>query len=265
MAPDMAAADQDHRALAARLTSALHLAVPPVGIAFQATALADLPAFDHPLVPPGPDGRRGRVPAGCVFWVEGLRGSFQTAPEDHGNCSVGLLTHGLADLEDLADREDVATLVAEGWVGPEAVASLPRVRPAPGAIVYGPGTSLPVPPDVLLLRVQARQLMVLRDALPALRIEGKPQCHIVALAQQGVPAASVGCALSRARTGMRPEEMTCALPGAQLAATVEAVERTVESDTAVAVYAATDARRFQRHDAVREGVARADTGETGRR
>jgi uncharacterized protein (DUF169 family) len=265
MARDVAAGDDDHRALAARLSGALHLAVPPVGIVFRAQALPDLPAFDRPLVPPGPDGRRGRVPASCVFWVEGLRGSFQTAPEDHGNCSVGLLTHGLADLEDLAEREDMAALVAEGWVGPEAVASLPRVRPSPGAIGYGPATTLPIAPDVLLLRVQARQLMVLRDALPALRIEGKPQCHIVALAQEGVPAASVGCALSRARTGMRPEEMTCALPGAQLAATVEAVERTVASDTAVAVYAAADARRFQRHRAVAEGSARARPGESGRR
>jgi len=51
---------------------------------------------------------------------------------------------------------------------------------------------------VVLLRVNARQLMVLSDALPGLSIQGKPQCHIVALAKEhGVPAASVGCALSR--------------------------------------------------------------------
>ena len=35
--------------------------------------------------------------------------------------------------------------------------------------------------------------MVLSDAIPGLRIEGKPQCHIVAIAkEEGVPAASVG-------------------------------------------------------------------------
>ena len=45
--------------------------------------------------------------------------------------------------------------------------------------------------------------MVLSDAVPGLRIEGKPQCHIVAIAkEQGEVAASVGCALSRVRTGM---------------------------------------------------------------
>ena len=59
--------------------------------------------------------------------------------------------------------------------------------------------------------------MTIGDALPDLVIEGKPQCHIVAIAkEQNRPAASVGCALSRARTGMGVHEMTCALPGPRL-------------------------------------------------
>ena len=99
-------------------------------------------------------------------------------------------------------------------------------------------------PDVVLLRVNGRQMMVLSDAMPGLRIEGKPQCHIVALAKDGEVAASVGCALSRARTGMRPDEMTVAIPGTRLAAVVDAVERTAAIDTVVAKYAADDARRF---------------------
>ena len=63
--------------------------------------------------------------------------------------------------------------------------------------------------EVHSLRRPLPQMMVLSDALPGMRIEGKPQCHIVALAKEhGEVAASVGCALSRARTGMRPDEMT---------------------------------------------------------
>jgi uncharacterized protein (DUF169 family) len=88
-------------------------------------------------------------------------------------------------------------------------------------------------------------MMVLSDALPGMRIEGKPQCHIVALAKEsGAVAASVGCALSRARTGMRPEEMTVAIPGERLAEVTAAVERAAAVDTVVARYAADDARRF---------------------
>jgi uncharacterized protein (DUF169 family) len=87
--------------------------------------------------------------------------------------------------------------------------------------------------------------MVLSDAIPGLRIEGKPQCHIVALAKEKqIPAASVGCALSRVRTGMPPTEMTCALPAAQLPDIVESIKRNAEADATVARYAADDARRF---------------------
>src|SRR5947208_1545642 len=82
-------------------------------------------------------------------------------------------------------------------------------------------------------------------AVPGLRIEGKPQCHIVAIAKdQGEVAASVGCALSRVRTGMAATEMTCAIPAAKLGEVVAAIERNAVADAAVARYAAEDAQRF---------------------
>jgi uncharacterized protein (DUF169 family) len=127
------------------------------------------------------------------------------------------------------------------------VGKIPVVATSPTAITYGPLGETPehLEPDVVLLRVNGRQMMVISDALPDLRIEGKPQCHVVALAkEQKIPAASVGCALSRARTGMTSEEMTCALPAGQLAAIAEAITAAAEIDTTVAKYAAGDARRF---------------------
>jgi uncharacterized protein (DUF169 family) len=87
--------------------------------------------------------------------------------------------------------------------------------------------------------------MTIGDATADLAIESKPQCHIVAIAKgQRRPAASVGCALSRARTGMGAHEMTCALPGSRLEEIVTAIESASSIDTAVARYAATDAYRF---------------------
>jgi len=235
----------DYRQLADAISTALHLAVPPIAITFGAQAPDGVPAFDEPMSEPAPDGRAGRVPAGCVFWVRAAERSFTTVPEDHGNCSVGRYTHGLASLEDVAGNDDVAALLESGWVTPEAVGSIPSVSQRPDAITYGPLADTSVAPDVVLLRVNGRQMMVLSDALPGLRIEGKPQCHIVALAKEhGEVAASVGCALSRARTGMRPDEMTFAVPGGRLAEVVGAVQRTAAVDRVVAKYAADDARRF---------------------
>ena len=89
-------------------------------------------------------------------------------------------------------------------------------------------------------------MMVMTDALPDLRIEGKPQCHIIAVAhEQHRVAASVGCALSRARTGMGANALTCAIPAAIAAEVTELVERAAGIDAGVARYAAEDAQRFR--------------------
>jgi uncharacterized protein (DUF169 family) len=236
----------DWTKLASGLMDALHLATPPIAITFLADAPTGVTRFDAPMSPPADDGRTGRVPAGCVFWVHAGERTFVTLPEDHGNCSVGSLTHGLKTLDEVAGNSDVAALLDSGWVSPEIVPQIPTVSERPGAIIYGPLAETPLDPDVVLLRVNGRQLMVLSDAMPGLRIEGKPQCHIVAVAkEQGEPAASVGCALSRARTGMQPHEMTCAIPADQLADVVTRVATTAEVDGVVAKYAADDARRFR--------------------
>jgi len=197
------------------------------------------------MVAPTDDGRTGRVPAGCVFWMKGAERTFSTVAEDHGNCSVGSVTHGFKTLEDVAGNSDVAALLDSGWVTMDVVPEIPVVTEKPGAVVYGPLAETPIDPDVVLLRVNGKQLMTVADAWPGLRIEGKPQCHIVAIAkEQGEPAASVGCALSRVRTGMNVAEMTMAIPGPRLAEFVDSLAQTATVDSVVARYAADDARRF---------------------
>jgi len=231
---------------AAELTNLLGLVAPPIGISFSNGAPAGVEPFDAPLPPPTSGGRTGRVPAGCVFWMRAAERTFTTVPEDHGNCSVGMLTHGLLSLEEAAAREDVRAIIESGWVTAEAAGGIPTVRERFSHITYGPLASTPADPDVVLLRLNARGLMVLMDALPGLRVEGKPQCHIVAVArEQGQVAVSAGCALSRARTGMPASEMTCCIPGGQVAGTVDALRRTAGVDTTVARYAAVDGRRFE--------------------
>ena len=98
--------------------------------------------------------------------------------------------------------------------------------------------------------------MVLDDALGRVGFEGKPQCHVVAIAkEEGVPAISVGCILSRVRTGMSNNELTCAIPMAKLAEVVEKLRRNAAIERSVAAYAAQDAARFGRPNEVPEGAA----------
>ena len=230
---------------ARRLNAALQLTVAPIAITFGALDAPPFSEASERMPEPTPDGRTGRVPAGCAFWVHALERTFTTKPEDHGNCSVGSLTHGLIDLATAATRADVGTLVEEGWVTPEVFPTIPTVATRPDAITYGPLADAVSQPDVVLVRTNARGVMTIGDAIPGLVIEGKPQCHIVAIAKEEQrAAASVGCALSRARTGMGAHEMTCALPGAQLDEMIAAIESAASVDTTVARHAAVDAQRF---------------------
>ena len=235
----------DWNSLAAELTAALHPTAPPIAITFTAVRPDGIPAFDKPMAPPSPDGRTGRVAAGCVFWMESVDATFSTVAEDHGNCSVGSWTHGFKSLDEIAGNGDVAALMESGWVTMDMVPHIPTVTKKPGAITYGPLSETAIDPDVVLVRLTAKSLMVLSDALPGLRVEGKPQCHIVAAAkEQNEVVASVGCALSRVRTGMPSTDHTCAIPAGRLAEVVEAVQRTADTDAVVARYAAEDAQRF---------------------
>lgn len=231
--------------LADQLTSTLHLTRPPIAITFGQEAPAGVPAFDDAMADPAPDGRTGRVPAGCVFWGRAEEAAFTTEAADHGNCSVGSFTHGLRTAEQVAGNSDVAALVESGWAPPQLLDVLPAVSGAPSHVTYGPLGSSAVEPDVVMIRLNAKQLMVLSDAVPDLRIEGKPQCHIVPMARESqAVAASVGCMLSRVRTGMPSTEMTCAIPAGRLAEVVDRLRETERADSTVAAYASEDARRF---------------------
>ena len=235
----------DWAALAADLTAALHPSAPPIAITFSAQRPDGVDAFDAPIAEPSADGRTGRVPAGCVFWMRSVDRTFSTVAEDHANCSVGSWTHGFLPLEEAATRGDVAALMESGWVTMEMIPGIPVVSETPGAVTYGPLAETPIDPAVVLVRLTAKSLMVLSDALPGLRIEGKPQCHIVAAAkEEGAVVASVGCALSRVRTEMPSTDHTCAIPASRLAEVVDAVQRTAATDAVVARYAADDATRF---------------------
>ena len=201
-----------------------------------------------PCPRPSPDGRTGRVPAGCVFWMKAAERTFTTVAEDHGNCSVGSVTHGFKTLDEVAGNSDVAALLESGWVTMDVVPQIPVVRERPGAVTYGPLADTPVDPDVVLLRLNGRAAhgAVGRDPRACASRASRSATSSPLAKEEGEPAASVGCALSRVRTGMPPTEMTCAIPGGRVAEVIERLRGAATADQAVAAYAAQDAKRFGR-------------------
>jgi uncharacterized protein (DUF169 family) len=220
-----------------------------VAIAFWEAGSPDrpVPAADQhlPLARPNVHGRTGSVPAGCVFWIRGAHGEYLTHAVDHANCSVGSLTHGFRSLPEVAGNDDVQALLASGWVDEAGVTALPVVPKGTDTVAYAPLATASFAPQVVLVRLNARGMMTVKNAVPDLAVEGKPQCHIVAMAKnhQRV-AASVGCALSRARTGMSVDEATCVFPAATLHTLIADLEHHAALDSSMARYAGDDARRF---------------------
>jgi uncharacterized protein (DUF169 family) len=231
--------------LSTSLGELLDLDHTPVAITFHDQAPANgRPYFEAPMSEPTEDGRSGRVPAPCVFWIHGHDTTFRTLPADHGNCSVGRFTHGLAEAGDILDKSDVAALLDVGWVTMEAFGGVAALSRRPEAITYGPLQEADEDPDVVLLRVSPRQMMEISDAVEV-QFSGKPQCQIIPrAAETGVISASMGCALSRARTGMGDDELTVAVPSARVEELVAALTPVVTADAAVVGYATADKQRF---------------------
>ncbi|MGQ0849226.1 MAG: DUF169 domain-containing protein [Actinomycetota bacterium] len=229
---------RDLRQAASAIKSLLGLEHDPVAITFHDVAPNDATHyFDSPMSAPTEDGRSGRVAAPCVFWMHGHHSSFATLPEDHGNCSVGRFTHGLADAGEIVAKADVAALLEVGWVTMESFAGVAHLARRPAAIRYGPLSDADAVPDVVLLLVNPHQMMEIADAVPV-EFSGKPQCQILPrAADRKVIAASMGCALSRARTGMGDDELTCAVPGKRIGELVDALRRVCKADAAVSLLA----------------------------
>ncbi len=234
----------DHNA-AADLTTMLGLEHAPIAMTFFEEIPDDgTPRFDAPMSEPTEDGRSGRAAAPCVFWMHAHERTFDTLAEDHGNCSVGRFTHGFAEASDILDKSDVGALLDVGWVTMEAFAGVAAMARRPKGVRYGPLADVTTDPDLVLLRLTPRQMMELNDAVKV-EWSGKPQCQILPrAAEQGVIAASMGCALSRARTGMGDDELTVAVPGNRVDEVVDALRSVTMADAAVVGYAEADLARF---------------------
>lgn len=218
-------------AWAAPLIELLGLAHPPVAI-----------TFDTQPATSGDSGLPAQ-PAGCCFWEPAQRQSLDTRAADHANCSTGSYTHGLIDMATAASGADTAALISSGWITPADFDLVGRLPFRPTSIRYEPLT-VAASPDIVLVQLSPASLMTLQGACPDLRLATRPQCQIIPLAYSGQIAVSPGCAVSRARTGLPAQEMTCALPAASLPTVIDRLRQAVAADQKAADYAAADRRRF---------------------
>jgi uncharacterized protein (DUF169 family) len=220
--------------LAERLSELLGLTEPPVAVTFDAHGV-DASSRQVPA-----------HPAGCCFWSPSQQQRLDTVAADHAHCSVGSYTHGLISLEQAAGGADTAVLVDSGWVGEADLMATAALPFRPSLITYQPlAEDEADDANVVLVRLSPAALMTLHGAVPNLTLARKPQCVIVPLAYAGQAAVSPGCAVSRTRTNLPTDHLTCAISARDLDLIIERLEASTAADRAVSEFAAADmARHF---------------------
>src|SRR5262245_35537234 len=145
----------DRTTLAQQLQSLLGLRNPPVALTFRDSPPAGVPRVE------------AAGPSGCTYWKYAAEGrTFYTQADDHYNCPIGAYTHGV-DLppERAHELSDVlGTMFNLGYLRPEEVAGVPRREGKFGVAVYAPLAAASFEPDVILVRGNARQMMLLTEA-----------------------------------------------------------------------------------------------------
>ncbi len=230
------------RALATKLSQLLPGST-AVAVGFRSAAPAGIPRVSRP------------GPAGCAYWKQAAAGDvFYTEAADHYNCPVGSYTHGV-DLppERAAELQQVVgTMVSLQYIRMEEVPALPRRTEPFGVAVYAPLGEMPIDPDVVIVRGDARRIMLIAEAARAAGIGhdgaamGRPACAMIPEAIRSARGnTSLGCIGNRVYTGLGDAEIYFTIPGARLGDVVAKLETIVHANRELEQY----------HEARRQALA----------
>jgi uncharacterized protein (DUF169 family) len=218
------------QAISRTLIDSLKLTQPPLAVCFAEEVPVGVPVFS------------GTVPAGCRFWQEAAHRVFATAAVQHELCSIGAYTHNLeANQQDLGDALKVFADL--GYVRPQDLPLIPVLNRKGKIVVYGPLDAVPLPPDVILLFVQADQTLILSEASQQLEMGlppamGRPACAVVPQAfNTGRTALSLGCCGARAYLDiLTPDVALYAIPGSALEAFTERVSALAQANSVLTAF-----------------------------
>ena len=148
----------------------------------------------------------------------------------------GAFTHGVTLPADRARELEsvVGTMIQLQYLRNDEVASLPRRSEPFRVAAYAPPLGDAVFPDVVIVRGNARQLMLLSEATRAAGIFetgsvlGRPACSMIPHAiDKGVGVASFGCIGNRVYTDLHEDELYVTIPGYGLPGTLGKLPKTI--------------------------------------
>jgi len=224
----------DRAQISTRLVELLGLTRPPVAL-----ALAD-------AQPPGVSRPASAAPSACSFWRRAEENVFYAAAEDHFNCLLGSMVMGF-ELPAEAGQELgslVQFMCGEGYIGKDEPAGIPTVQRKSAGILYGPLAELPAEPDLIVMWLIPQQAMIFNEAAGRVnwaaeltQVSGRPGCAAIPRAlERHQSRLSLGCAGMRTFSGISDDELLAVVPGDQLGALAEGLERIVSVNEAVMSY-----------------------------
>lgn len=214
-----------------RLEELLGLQWAPVAVTYRPAAPAGIPRVGT------------TAPSGCSYWKLAAEGQvFYTEATDHFNCPVGSYTHNIDLPAEKAQELQglVETMVGLEYLRMEEIPQIPRRSEAFGVAIYAPLSAAPLEPDVVIVRGNARQMMLLTEAAnlagvaAAPGLMGRPTCAMLpASLQGGQIAASVGCIGNRVYTALADDELYSAIPGVSLSLLIDKLVTIVHANHAL--------------------------------
>ncbi|HEX5233947.1 MAG TPA: DUF169 domain-containing protein [Silvibacterium sp.] len=218
---------ENYGRLAQNLSKSLNLAQPPIAVCFADSIPDSVPAH------------AGRAPAGCRFWEDAVAGAFATSSADHSRCAIGVHTHNLepspAQQTDLMDALKIFGELQ--YVTERDLPQIPVLQSRPKHVIYAPLAETPLPPDVVLLFVDASQTLILAEAAQQVDSQvapamGRPACAVIPqVMNTGRAALSLGCCGARAYLDVLTEGVALfAIPGARLEAYADRIAALAEAN-----------------------------------
>jgi uncharacterized protein (DUF169 family) len=210
------------RTQAKQLVDLLGLKTPPISITFRPAAPTGIPRVG------------ASAPSGCTYWKLAAEGQvFYTEASDHYGCPIGSYTHGVglppAQAKELEGM--IETMVGLNYLEMEGVPSIPRREDPFGVAIYAPLADSPFAPDVVLVRGNAKQVMLLAEAANAAGLNdgagimGRPTCAMLAqVLKTRQFAISLGCIGNRVYNELNDEELYGALGGSEMMQILDKLE-----------------------------------------
>jgi uncharacterized protein (DUF169 family) len=221
-------------AIAERLQDLLELRSAPVALTFRQDTPVNVPRVS------------AAAPSGCSYWQRAAEGeTFYTEASDHYGCPIGAHTHGV-DLPPAQAKElegVVGMMFGLHYLCPEEVPAIPRRQSEFRFAEYAPLAEATEEPDVVLVRGNAKQVMMLSEAAQAAGVGaesglmGRPTCAVVPeVLRTRRCASSLGCIGNRVYTGLANDELYFALPGEHVKAVTEKLADIVHANRELEKY-----------------------------